>query len=110
MTRNSEAIPRLFRNSDNRAANFDPQPAIFPAYSAPVIRQAIRSESCAGELKMLYYILEKIVSPFHGFIMMATRDPFESSVMARPAIVRLGVVTCVIVALWLAIAWAAALA
>jgi len=45
-----------------------------------------------------------------GITLMATRDPFESSVMARPAIVRLGVVTCVIIALWLAIAWAAALA
>jgi putative SOS response-associated peptidase YedK len=44
ITRNREAILRLFRISDNRAASFDPQPAIFPAYSAPVIRQAADGE------------------------------------------------------------------
>jgi putative SOS response-associated peptidase YedK len=40
MTRNREAILRLFRISDNRAAGFVPQDAIFPGYQAPVLRQA----------------------------------------------------------------------
>jgi len=40
LTRNREAILRLFRISDNRAPIIDPQPAIFPGYTAPVIRKA----------------------------------------------------------------------
>ena len=40
MTRNREAILRLFRISDNRTPTIDPQPAVFPAYNAPVIRKA----------------------------------------------------------------------
>jgi len=39
-TRNVEAIRRLFRASDNRAARVDPQSAFFPGYNAPVIRRA----------------------------------------------------------------------
>ena len=40
-TRNAEAVRRLFRISHNRApAELAPQPAIFPGYSAPVVRQA----------------------------------------------------------------------
>ena len=39
-TRNVEAIRRLFRISDNRASRIDPQPAIFPGWTAPVIRKA----------------------------------------------------------------------
>ena len=35
-----EAIRRLFRISDNRASRLDPQPAIFPGWTAPVIRKA----------------------------------------------------------------------
>jgi putative SOS response-associated peptidase YedK len=44
LTRNREAILRLFRISDNRAPTIDPQLAIFPAYNAPVIRQASDGE------------------------------------------------------------------
>lgn len=40
MTRNKEAILRLFRISPNRAAAFAPLDAIFPGYSAPVVRHA----------------------------------------------------------------------
>ena len=40
MTCNREAILRLFRISDNRAPVITPQPAIFPAYTAPVVRRA----------------------------------------------------------------------
>lgn len=39
-TRNVEAIRRLFRISDNRAMRIDQQPAIFPGWTAPVIRKA----------------------------------------------------------------------
>jgi len=35
-----EALTLLFRVSDNRAAAFDPLPAIFPGHSAPVVRLA----------------------------------------------------------------------
>ena len=40
MTRNREAIIRLFRVSHNRAAAFEPQSAIFPGGSAPIVRCA----------------------------------------------------------------------
>jgi len=39
-TRAREAVLRLFRVSDNRAAAFEPQNAIFPGYTAPVVRLA----------------------------------------------------------------------
>lgn len=39
-TRNVEAIRRLFRVANNRATRIDPQPAIFPGWTAPVIRKA----------------------------------------------------------------------
>jgi putative SOS response-associated peptidase YedK len=44
LTRNREAILRLFRISDNRAPVIDPQPAIFPGYTAPVVRKAADGE------------------------------------------------------------------
>src|SRR5262245_60783931 len=40
MTRAREAVLRLFRVSHNRAQAFEPLPAIFPGYSAPIVRQA----------------------------------------------------------------------
>ncbi len=39
MTRAPEAVLRLFRVSHNRAAQFQPQDAIFPGHAAPIIRQ-----------------------------------------------------------------------
>ncbi len=44
MTRNREAILRLFRVSDSRAAAYEPQDAIFPGYQAPVVRKAADGE------------------------------------------------------------------
>ena len=44
MTRNREAILRLFRVSHNRATMFEPQSAIFPGYQAPVVRKAADGE------------------------------------------------------------------
>lgn len=37
------------------------------------------------------------------------RDPFAASLLARPAWHRLGVLAAVILALWIAVAWAVAL-
>lgn len=39
MTRNREAIIRLFRVSHNRAAVFEPQSAISPGVTAPIVRR-----------------------------------------------------------------------
>ena len=44
MTRNREAILRLFRISDNRSVAFDPVASIFPRQSAPIIRRAADGE------------------------------------------------------------------
>ena len=38
LTKLREAVIRTFSVSDNRAAAFDPQPAIFPGHDAPVVR------------------------------------------------------------------------
>ena len=40
MTRAREAVLRLFRVSHNRGQAFELLPAIFPGYSAPIVRQA----------------------------------------------------------------------
>ena len=50
MTRNREAIIRLFRVSHNRATAIEPLPGIFPGHAAPVIRQTVDGER---ELVML---------------------------------------------------------
>lgn len=39
-----EAVLRLFKVSDNRAEQFEPQQAIFPGYRAPVVRKAADGE------------------------------------------------------------------
>ena len=41
MTRSREAMLRLFRVGDNRAAAIEPKPAIFPGYVAPVVRKGL---------------------------------------------------------------------
>ena len=50
MTRAREAVLRLFRVKDNRAAAISPLPAIFPGHSAPVVRRMPDGER---ELSML---------------------------------------------------------
>ena len=57
---------------------------------------------------MLYYI-QKLRQLTNGSSLMASGDPFQSSVMARSSIVRLGLVSGVLVCLWLAILWAVVL-
>lgn len=50
MTRAREAVLRMFRIGHNRAASFEPLPAIFPGHAAPVVRLA---EDGERELSML---------------------------------------------------------
>lgn len=44
LTTNRQAIIRLFRVVDNRAAHFEPKDAIFPGHSAPVVRISADNE------------------------------------------------------------------
>jgi len=44
LTRNREAIIRLFKVSHNRAAAFEPSPAIFPGHNTPIVRRAADGE------------------------------------------------------------------
>ena len=44
MTRNPEAVRRLFRVQHNRAVTFEPKNAYFPGYEAPIIRTASDGE------------------------------------------------------------------
>jgi putative SOS response-associated peptidase YedK len=50
MTRNAEAIRRLFRVPHNRSFDFEPFDAVFPGRTAPVIRQLA---DCDRELSMM---------------------------------------------------------
>ena len=50
MTRNREAIIRLFRVPHNRATAIEPQSSIFPGYQAPIVRN---TEDGERELVML---------------------------------------------------------
>jgi putative SOS response-associated peptidase YedK len=63
MTRNREAILRLFRISDNRAPKIDPQPAIFPAYNAPVIRLASDGERELSIMSWGFVLLQEGKAP-----------------------------------------------
>jgi len=62
-TRNVEAIRRLFRVSDNRAARVDPQPAIFPGYTAPVIRHAPDGERELVQMSWGFVLLQDGKAP-----------------------------------------------
>jgi putative SOS response-associated peptidase YedK len=63
MTRNRDAILRLFRISHNRAAAFDPQDAIFPGYVAPVVRKAPDGEREPVNLNWGFILLQKDRAP-----------------------------------------------
>jgi putative SOS response-associated peptidase YedK len=58
MTRNREAILRLFRISDNRAAAYQPQNAIFPGYQSPVVRKAADGERELAVLNWGFMLLQ----------------------------------------------------
>ncbi len=59
MTRNREAILRLFRVSHNRAATYEPRDAIFPGYQAPVVRKAADGERELAVLNWGFVLLQK---------------------------------------------------
>jgi putative SOS response-associated peptidase YedK len=63
MTRNREAILRLFRVSHNRATAFGPLSAIFPGYQAPVVRQAADGERELVMLNWGFVLLQKDRAP-----------------------------------------------
>lgn len=59
MTRNREAIIRLFRISHNRAGNFEPKPAIFPGGVAPIIRTAEDGERELATMSWGFPLVQK---------------------------------------------------
>src|ERR1700730_3764736 len=63
MTRNREAILRLFRVSHNRAAAYEPRDAIFPGYQAPVVRKTADGERELVVLNWGFVLLQKDKAP-----------------------------------------------
>jgi putative SOS response-associated peptidase YedK len=63
MTRNREAILRLFRVSHNRAAAYDARDAIFPGYQAPIVRKAADGERELAVLNWGFVLLQKDKAP-----------------------------------------------
>lgn len=63
MTRSREAVRRLFKVSDNRAATIDSQPAIFPGYTAPVIRKADDGDRELLPMSWGFVLLQKDKAP-----------------------------------------------
>ena len=63
MTRNREAILRLFRVSHNRAAVYEPRDAIFPGYQAPIGRKAADGERELAVLNWGFVLLQKDKAP-----------------------------------------------
>ena len=63
MTRAREAVLRLFRISPNRAATFEPMPAIFPGYQAPVVRLAADGERELNLLSWGFVLLQEGRAP-----------------------------------------------
>ena len=63
MTRNREAILRLFKVSDNRAAALEPQSSIFTGYEAPVVRKAADGERELVVLNRGFVLLQKERAP-----------------------------------------------
>jgi hypothetical protein len=59
ITRDREAIRRLFRVSHNRAAAFEPMNAIFPNYNAPVVREASDGERDLSLLNWGFYFCNR---------------------------------------------------
>ena len=63
MTRSREAMLRLFRVGDNRAAPSNPKPAIFPGYDAPIVRKAADGERELVNLNWGFVLLQKGRAP-----------------------------------------------
>ena len=63
MTRNTEAITRLFRVPHNRATAVTPLTSIFPGYQAPVVRKAADGERELVNLNWGFILLQKDRAP-----------------------------------------------
>ena len=63
MTRNREAILRLFRVSHNRAAAYEARDAIFPGYQAPIVRKTADGERELVVLNWGFVLLQKDKAP-----------------------------------------------
>lgn len=63
MTRNREAIARLFRVPHNRAVSVEPQHAIFPGYEAPVVRATEDGERELVKMSWGFVLLQKGRAP-----------------------------------------------
>ena len=63
MTRARDAMLRLFRVSDNRAAFVEPKSSIFPGYVAPVVRKADDGERELVNLNWGFVLLQKGLAP-----------------------------------------------
>ena len=63
LTRSREAMLRLFRVGDNRAAAVEPKQAIFPGYVAPVVRKAADGERELVNLNWGFVLLQKGLAP-----------------------------------------------
>jgi putative SOS response-associated peptidase YedK len=63
MTRAREAMLRLFRVSDNRAAAVEPKTAIFPGYVAPIVRKTDDGERELVNLSWGFILLQKGLAP-----------------------------------------------
>ena len=63
LTRSREAMLRLFRIPENRAAVYAPLPAIFPGHAAPVIRQAADGERELVTMSWGFVLLQQGKAP-----------------------------------------------
>ena len=63
VTRNREAILRLFRVSHSRAAAYEIRDAIFPGYQAPIVRKAADGERELVVLNWGFVLLQKEKAP-----------------------------------------------
>ncbi len=63
MTRNREAIIRLFRVPHNRATAIEPLPAIFPGYQAPIVRSTDDGERELVMMSWGFVLLQKDRAP-----------------------------------------------
>jgi putative SOS response-associated peptidase YedK len=63
MTRVPDAVRRMFSVAHNRAAAFDPGPAIFPGYVAPVVRKAADGERELVTMNWGFMLLQKDRAP-----------------------------------------------
>ena len=63
MTRSREAMLRLFRVGDNRAAAVEPKPGDLPGYVAPIVRKAADGERELVNLNWGFVLLQKGLAP-----------------------------------------------